>query len=300
MELASILAGERFSDRPKSVCPLIGAILRIFNDHIGDERRQDLYRFAAQAVGTRGDFALQRERAEVALAVAREARTDTPRGKRLEEPAPDAGPEQIADYVVESIARRAYSRYRSRRWDDDSHARMIALLDRLIATGQSAAFDALLGELVEHPGEPVEHVGGDEELFLAELGESSAEAWLEAGSTLLDESPSPFGEGGEDDAPVLVGAGSLHEAVVGEAVEHLGHAGWPQIGGERELTSGHVLAVAQAEEQPVLSVAELPRPVALAPAHPAHRGHRTLERSAKVLGAVALAALAYDARRRGR
>jgi hypothetical protein len=61
-----------------------------------------------------------------------------------------------------------------------------------------------------------------------------------------------------------------------------------------------VLAVAQAEEQPVLSVAELPRPVALAPAHPAHRGHRTLERSAKLLSAVALVALAYDACRRAR
>jgi hypothetical protein len=299
MELASILAGERFSDRPKSVCPLIGAILRTFNDHIGDERRQDLYRFAAQAVGTRGDFALQRERAEVALAAAREARMES-RGKRLEEPSSEAGPEQIADYVVESISRRAYSRYRSRRWDDVSHRSMIALLDRLIATGQSAAFDALLGELVEHPGEPVEHVGGDEELFFAELGEGGAEAWLESGPSLLDEGPSTLGEGGEDHAPVLVGAGALHEAVVGEAVEQLGDTGWPQIGGERELTSGHVLAVAQAEEQPVLSVTELPGPVALAPAHPAHRSHRALERSAKVLGAVALAALAYDARRRAR
>jgi hypothetical protein len=148
MELASILAGERFSDRPKSVCPLIGAILRSFNDHIGDERRQDLYRFAAQAVGTRGDFVLQHERAAVALDVARDARAEAPRGKRLPEPAIDAGPEQIAEYVVESMAVRAYSRYRSRRWDDASHEKMISLLDRLIGMGGSA-FDALLGELVE-------------------------------------------------------------------------------------------------------------------------------------------------------
>jgi hypothetical protein len=300
MELASILAGERFSDRPKSVCPLIGAILRTFNDHIADERRQDLYRFAAQAVGTRGDYSLQRERAELALEAAHEARAETPRGKRLEEPAPDAGPEQIADYVVESIALRAYSRYRSRRWDDASHERMIALLDRLIATGQSAAFDALLGELVEHPGEPVEHGGGDEELLLAELVEGGAEAGLEPGSALLDESPSSFGEGSEDYAAVAVGAGSLHEALLSETIEHLGDAGRPQIGRERKLAGGHVLAVAQAEEQPVLSVTELPGPVAFPPAHATHRGHRTLERSAKVLGAVALAALAYDARRRAR
>lgn len=28
MELASMLAGERFSDRPGSVCPVVGALLR--------------------------------------------------------------------------------------------------------------------------------------------------------------------------------------------------------------------------------------------------------------------------------
>jgi hypothetical protein len=295
MELASILAGERFSDRPKSVCPLIGAILRTFNDHIGDDRRQDLYRFAAQAVGTRGDFVLQHERAAVALEVAREARAEAPRGKRLQEPAVDAGPEQVADYVVESMALRAYSRYRNRRWDDASHERMVALLDRLIAMGGSA-FDALLGELVEESAEAVEHGGGDPQVIFAELSEGGAEAGLEPGPALLDESAPPFGEGGEDHAPVLVGAGSLYEAVVGERVEHLSDGGWTQIGGEGEFAGGHAIPVAQREQQTVLSVAELPRPVALAPAHPAHRRHRTLERSAQVLGAVALAALVYRAR----
>jgi hypothetical protein len=57
-----------------------------------------------------------------------------------------------------------------------------------------------------------------------------------------------------------------------------------------------MLPVAKAEEQPVLSVAELPRPLPLAPAHPPHRRHRGLERSAKLVGAVALAALVYRAR----
>ena len=73
MELSSMLAGERFTDRPKSVCPLIGALLRTYNDNLDDRRRQDLYRFAAEAVGTRGDYALERARAEVALEAAREA-----------------------------------------------------------------------------------------------------------------------------------------------------------------------------------------------------------------------------------
>jgi hypothetical protein len=295
MELSSMLAGERFSDRPKSVCPLIGAVLRTYNDSLDDQRRQDLYRFAAEAVGTRGDYSLQRERAVVALDAARAARGEAPQGKRLQEPTPDAGPEEIADYVVESMARRAYSRYRSRRWDDVSHERMVALLDRLIATGGSRV-EALLSEFVEHAGDPVEDGRGDEELIFAELGEGTAPAWLEPGATLLDEGPSPFGEAGEDYAPVAVGAGALHEALAGEPVEHLGDAGWPQLGRDGELAGGHLLPVAQAEEQAVLSVAERPRPVAFAPAHPSPRRKRTLERSAQLVGAVALVALAYRAR----
>ena len=43
MELASMLAGERFSDRPRSVCPVIAAFLRSYNDQVDDRRRQDLY-----------------------------------------------------------------------------------------------------------------------------------------------------------------------------------------------------------------------------------------------------------------
>ncbi len=286
-----MLAGERFTDRPKSVCPLIGAVLRTYNDNVDERRRQDLYRFAAEAVGTRGDYALERARAEVALETARAA---TP---RRPEPARDAGPEEIAEYVVESMAVRAYSRYRSRRWDDASHERMVGLVERLIAVGGSS-FEALLGELVEHPGQAIEDASRDEELFLAELAHGSAETWLETGLALLDEGAPPFGEGGQDYAPIAVGAGSLHEAVVGEPVEHFGHAGWSEISGDAELSGGHLLAVAQAEEQAELRVAELPGPVDLTPAHTPKRGHRALERSAQFLGAAALIALAYDARRR--
>jgi hypothetical protein len=64
MELASMLAGERFSDRPRTVCPVIGAFLRTYNDALDDERRQDLYRYAADAVGTLGDAEVERRRAE--------------------------------------------------------------------------------------------------------------------------------------------------------------------------------------------------------------------------------------------
>ena len=67
MELASMLAGERFSDRPRSVCPVIAAFLRTYNDRVDDELRQDLYGFAAEAVGTRGDRATRRARAKLCL-----------------------------------------------------------------------------------------------------------------------------------------------------------------------------------------------------------------------------------------
>src|SRR5437764_4983871 len=54
MELASMLAGEPFSDHPESVCPVISTFLRSYNDAVDDRRRQDLYAYAARAVGSRG------------------------------------------------------------------------------------------------------------------------------------------------------------------------------------------------------------------------------------------------------
>jgi hypothetical protein len=39
MELASMLAGERFTDRPKSVCPVIAAFLRGYNDALPECER---------------------------------------------------------------------------------------------------------------------------------------------------------------------------------------------------------------------------------------------------------------------
>src|SRR5947208_7984501 len=64
MELASMLAGERFSDHPRAVCPVIAVVLRGYNDGADDRRRQELYRYASEAVGTRRRAAL-RERVEM-------------------------------------------------------------------------------------------------------------------------------------------------------------------------------------------------------------------------------------------
>jgi hypothetical protein len=71
MELASMLAHEPFSAHPESVCPVIAAFLRSYNDHVDPQRRQDLYRYAARTVGTRADATTERARAQVCLGWAR-------------------------------------------------------------------------------------------------------------------------------------------------------------------------------------------------------------------------------------
>jgi hypothetical protein len=132
MELASMLAGERWSDRPMSVCPVIGAILRMYNDNVGDAQRDDLYRYAAEAVGTRGAFELQIRRARLALQWAQARRKGRRRQGRAM-PEADAGPDLIAAYVIGSIGRRRRHRYRCR---VDAHDSMLSLIDELIALGR--------------------------------------------------------------------------------------------------------------------------------------------------------------------
>jgi hypothetical protein len=163
MELASMLAGERFSDRPSTVCPIVGAVLRAYNDDIDDQRRQDLYRYAADSLGTRGDFLLQRRRAQAALDWAREAghrkdeRGPQARLKRTEDLDADSGPDRIARHVVKSLRRRRTRRQAvAKRWSDESHAEMMELLDHLIATGNRSAVESLIGEFVEDRAEPVD------------------------------------------------------------------------------------------------------------------------------------------------
>jgi hypothetical protein len=63
MELVSMLAGEPFSDHPLTACPVVGSFLRAYNDSIDDERRQDLYAYAAKVIGSRASAQIQAERA---------------------------------------------------------------------------------------------------------------------------------------------------------------------------------------------------------------------------------------------
>jgi len=64
VELASALAGEKFSDRPRCVCPVIAALLRAWNDRVSYKDRQRLAPYAHRIVDTRsasGVTALRRD-----------------------------------------------------------------------------------------------------------------------------------------------------------------------------------------------------------------------------------------------
>jgi hypothetical protein len=77
VELASILAGEEFSDRPRCVDPVIAAFLRGWNDRAGHADRQRLRPYAERIVGSRGSRRLTRERRELCLQWAESGRGDS-------------------------------------------------------------------------------------------------------------------------------------------------------------------------------------------------------------------------------
>jgi hypothetical protein len=55
MELASLLAGERWSDHPACTHPLLGAVARHINDHTSDAGRQRLADLIPSVIGLTGD-----------------------------------------------------------------------------------------------------------------------------------------------------------------------------------------------------------------------------------------------------
>jgi hypothetical protein len=67
MELASMLAGERFDDHPRSVCPVIAGFLRGYNDLLPDGQHDELYPYAALVVGTAAPRRVGRARARALL-----------------------------------------------------------------------------------------------------------------------------------------------------------------------------------------------------------------------------------------
>jgi hypothetical protein len=132
MELASMLAGEPFSDRPASVCPVIAGFMRAYNDRVDDEHRQDLYRYAADVVGTRGtpdtEHARERRCLEWADAMRRQRRRPLRWMGR-------SGPGSV-DRRLGLDAAGTYAARSIRRHGDRTHAAALALIDELIGMGR--------------------------------------------------------------------------------------------------------------------------------------------------------------------
>jgi hypothetical protein len=67
MELASVMADERFSDRPRCVCVVIAAFLRDWNDRSGHAERQNLRPYARRVIGSRARRGVTHLRRDVCL-----------------------------------------------------------------------------------------------------------------------------------------------------------------------------------------------------------------------------------------
>lgn len=102
MEMASVLAGEKWSDQPQCTHPLLAGLARLVNDSVSDAGRRGLVEHIPSVVGVQGD-GLGWEVSLVA-AVAVEAILDVPEERqralasgliRCEELAVALGPEQV-------------------------------------------------------------------------------------------------------------------------------------------------------------------------------------------------------------
>src|SRR4051812_15218315 len=139
IELASMLAGERFSDHPASVCPVIAGFLRGYNDLLPAGEEDELYAYASRVVGTAAPAAVRRERARRALEWA---------GRRR----PRAPPVRLRrwDLVLLPAVQAALRMPRDLRRE-----RVVALLDELIAMGRTPeAVTPVAGRHTDARGKP--------------------------------------------------------------------------------------------------------------------------------------------------
>jgi hypothetical protein len=129
MELASMLAGEPFDDHPKSVCPVIGAFLRAYNDRIDDGRRQDLYAYAAKVIGSRASRDLEHARAERLSAWALELHSSRWLQRlvpaRLRASVQTSRADLVGSHAVCAIPQH----------NDETHAEVLSLIDELLTIG---------------------------------------------------------------------------------------------------------------------------------------------------------------------
>lgn len=133
MELASMLAGEPFTDQPRSVCRVIAAYLRAYNDGADDRQRQQLYGVAARVVGTRDSREVERRRAERCAELMVELHTGQPRLRRWLRPSPPVCLQHEALEAAGVQLARMLLRHR-----DGTPERALAIVDELVAIGEGA------------------------------------------------------------------------------------------------------------------------------------------------------------------
>lgn len=132
MELASMLAGEPFSDHPACACPVISSFLRSYNDSIDDTRRQDLYSYASKVVGSRAPASVQRARVERLAAWGLDLHLRQQRWTRLVVPdrwrvlARARGLETVVRLTIDAI----------RKDIDRLHPQVLRLIDELLTMGR--------------------------------------------------------------------------------------------------------------------------------------------------------------------
>jgi hypothetical protein len=136
MELASMLAGEPFSDRPRCVDPVIAGFLRTYNDGIDDRRRQDLYPLASEVVGTRTVSSVQAERARLCLQWAQSRYGAGRRGARKLLPKRPLLPDgRLGDDAAGTLAGRVAVKHACKRRAEGAHEAAVALVRELVAVG---------------------------------------------------------------------------------------------------------------------------------------------------------------------
>lgn len=129
MELASMLAGEPFSDRPRSVSRTLAAVLRGYNDGLDDARRQQLKPYASAAVGTAGGWRAERRRRRLVrrTVLALRPSDGAPAALTWALDATDIG--HVAGHLA----------IRVRRYGDEAlHRSMLGLFDALVANSPCA------------------------------------------------------------------------------------------------------------------------------------------------------------------
>jgi hypothetical protein len=150
MELASMLAGEPFNDHPASVCPVLGSLLRSYNDSVDDDVRQDLYAYAAKVVGTRADAEVERRRSERVASWTYERRF-----RRMRRFLPEFAARRLCELKnlsLESIGTQAVRQIP--RHSDETHHAMLGLIDDLLAIRPRRRASRPQGERFEVPLSP--------------------------------------------------------------------------------------------------------------------------------------------------